>query len=68
MSVIPSLLLLIVLIGVNAFFAMSEIAIISANATKMKNLAENGNKRAALLLKFIDAPSDFLSTIQEGLT
>ncbi len=68
MSVIPSLLLLIVLIGVNAFFAMSEIAIISANATKMKNLAENGNKRAALLLKIIDAPSDFLSTIQVGVT
>ncbi len=68
MSVLPSILLLIVLIGVNAFFAMSEIAIISANATKMKNLADEGNKKAALLLKITDAPSDFLATIQVGVT
>ena len=68
MSALPSILLLIVLIGSNAFFAMSEIAILSANSNKMKKLAENGNKRAALLLKITDEPSDFLATIQVRVT
>lgn len=68
MSVIPSILLLIVLIGTNAFFAASEIAVISINTNRMKKLAEEGNKKASLLLKITDEPSNFLSTIQVGVT
>ena len=68
MSAIPSLILLLVLIGTNAFFAASEIAVISANANRMKKMADEGNKRAKLLLQITDEPSDFLSTIQVGVT
>lgn len=68
MSVIPSILLLIVLIALNAFFAMSEIAILSINSKKIEKMAEEGNKRASLLVRITDDPSDFLSTIQIGIT
>ena len=68
MTVIPSLLLLFVLIGVNAFFAASEIAVISVNPNRMKKLSEEGNKKATLLLTITDEPANFLSTIQVGVT
>ncbi|MGI5893688.1 MAG: hemolysin family protein [Candidatus Merdivicinus sp.] len=68
MSVLPSLGLLILLIAFNAFFAMSEIAILSVNSKKIEKMAEEGNKRASLLIRITDDPSDFLSTIQIGIT
>lgn len=68
MDVWPSILLILILIGVNAFFAMSEIAIISINSQKMKRLAEDGDRAAARLLAITDSPSDFLATIQVGVT
>ncbi|HIV86542.1 MAG TPA: DUF21 domain-containing protein, partial [Candidatus Pygmaiobacter gallistercoris] len=68
MDVWPSILLIFVLIGINAFFAMSEIAIISINTQKMKRLSEEGNRAAARLLQITDSPSDFLATIQIGVT
>ncbi|MGI6199505.1 MAG: hemolysin family protein [Christensenellales bacterium] len=67
-GVIGNLLLLVLLILINAFFAMSEIAIISINSNKMRKLSEEGNKKARLLLKITDSPSDFLATIQVGVT
>jgi len=62
------LLVLIILIVRNAFFAASEIALISMNDTKLKLMAEEGNKRAVLLKKLVDEPSKFLATIQIGIT
>ena len=67
-NVIFQLLLLLVLILLNAFFAMSEIAIISLNDAKVKKMAEEGDKRAKKVLKLTDNPSNFLSTIQLGVT
>ncbi len=62
------LVLLFVLILVNAFFSMSEIAIISLNDTKLKKMAEDGHKKAKKVLKLVKSPSAFLSTIQIGVT
>lgn len=62
------ILLLIFLIFTNAFFAMSEIAIITLNDNKVRRMAAGGDKRAAILVKLIDRPSDFLATIQVGVT
>ena len=67
-NVIFQLILLLVLILLNAFFAMSEIAIISLNDTKIKKMADEGDKRAKKILKHTDNPSNFLSTIQLGVT
>ncbi len=62
------LLLLVILIAINAFFAMSELAVISLNDAKLKHQAEEGNKKAKTLLKLTGEPSRFLSTIQVGVT
>jgi len=62
------LLVLAVLIFINAFFAMSEIAIISLNDAKLSKLAEEGNKGAIVILRLTKEPSKFLATIQVGVT
>ncbi len=62
------ILLLFALILVNAFFAMSEIAIISLNDTKIERMAEDGHKKAKLVLKLTSNSTRFLSTIQIGVT
>ena len=62
------ILLLFVLILINAFFAMSEIALISLNDTKIERMAEDGNKKAKMVLKLTSNSTRFLSTIQIGVT
>ncbi|MBP1157639.1 MULTISPECIES: hemolysin family protein [unclassified Paenibacillus] len=62
------IIILIVLILLNAFFAASEIALISLNDNKVKLMAEEGNKKAVMLYKLLKEPSRFLATIQIGIT
>ena len=64
----PQLLLQVVLILVNAFFAATEIAVISLNENVLRHQAEDGDKKAAKLLKIVETPTRFLSTIQIGIT
>ena len=68
MSLAQQILLQIILIAINAFFAATEIAVISLNTTKLKKLADEGDKYAPRLLKMAENPSGFLSTIQIGIT
>lgn len=65
---IKQLLLQLILIAINAFFAATEIAVISLNEKKIKAKAEDGDKKAVKMLKMIDEPTRFLSTIQIGIT
>ncbi len=65
---LTQLILQLVLIGLNAFFAATEIAVISLNEKKVKAKAEDGDKKAAKMLKMIEEPTRFLSTIQIGIT
>lgn len=67
-NVLLELLLIIVLILINAFFAASEMAIVSLNKTKLNVMAEEGNEKAKLINKVLAEPSRFLSTIQIGIT
>jgi putative hemolysin len=62
------ILFLMVLIGLNAFFAASEIALISLNDNKMRIMADEGNKKAKKLINLLSEPSRFLATIQIGIT
>jgi putative hemolysin len=62
------LLLQLVLISVNAFFASTEMAVISLNDKKLKKLAEGGDKKALRLMEMVERPDNFLSTIQVGIT
>ena len=65
---VPSLVLLLVLILINGFFAAAEIAVITLNDNKIKKMAEDGNKKAARILRLTENSSRFLSTIQIGVT
>lgn len=65
---IKQIILQIILIALNAFFAATEIAVISLNEKKVRALAEDGNKKAVKMLKIIEEPTKFLSTIQIGIT
>ena len=67
-SIFPQILLIIFLTLLNAFFASAEMAFVSVNKIKIKSLSDNGNKSAFLLNKLLDNPSNFLSTIQIGIT
>lgn len=67
-SIPQQLLLQAILILINAFFAMTEIAVISLNPGKLRMLAEEGDKTAPRLLKLVEEPSGFLSTIQIAIT
>ena len=62
------IILLLVLILVNAFFAASEIAVITLNDNKIQKMAEEGHKKAQKILKLTKNSSRFLSTIQIGVT
>lgn len=62
------IVLIVVLIFVNAFFAASEIALISLNDNRIRKLAEEGNKKAKQILKLTANSSNFLATIQIGVT
>ena len=62
------ILLLIILIGLNAFFAATEIAFISLNDTKIEKEAKEGNKKAKAIKNMLVNPSKFLATIQIGIT
>ena len=69
MSELPGQLLLqFILITLNAFFAASEIAVISLSSTKLRAQAEEGDKMAEKMLILVDEPTGFLSTIQIGIT
>ena len=67
-SIPKQLLLLVVLILLNAFFAAAEIAVVSLNGTKLRKLEEEGDKKAGKLLRLVEEPASFLSTIQVGIT
>lgn len=67
-SIPQQILLQVVLILLNAFFASAEIAVISLNVPKLRKQAESGDKKAKILLKMSEEPAGFLSTIQIGIT
>ena len=62
------IIVLILLVALNAYFAASEIAFISLNDAKVEKEAKEGNKKAKQILKMLKEPSKFLATIQIGIT
>ncbi|ERI89538.1 hypothetical protein HMPREF1982_04612 [Clostridiales bacterium oral taxon 876 str. F0540] len=67
-SILLQMFFIFILVLINAFFAASEIAVISLNKTKINYMANEGNKKAKLLIKLLEEPSKFLATIQVGIT
>ncbi|MGX7351944.1 hypothetical protein RU97_GL002554 [Enterococcus canis] len=67
-SIFAQLLLLVFLTLLNAFFAASEIAVVSLNKGRVEQKAEEGDVKAKKLVSLLKNPNNFLSTIQVGIT
>lgn len=65
---ISNIIILVILILLNAFFAAVEIAFISLNDAKIQMQAKQGDKKAKSINKMLKNPSQFLATIQIGIT
>lgn len=59
---------ILVLIVANGAFAMSELAIVSARKTRLRQAAESGDAGARIALEMAENPNRFLSTVQVGIT
>ncbi len=62
------ILILVGLILLNGVFAMSEIAVVTARKSRLTALADKGHRSANAALKLADDPTQFLSTVQIGIT
>src|SRR5690242_10992699 len=62
------LVIILLLVILNGIFAMAEIAIVSSRKSRLKQLANEGDKNAQAALELAQSPSRFLSTVQIGLT
>ena len=58
--------ILVILLGLSAFFSSAETALTTVNKIKMSSLADDGNKRAKIVLKLTDNPGKMLSAILIG--
>lgn len=67
-SLILQFILLLILTLFNAFFSASEMALVSLNRSRVEQKAEEGDKKFIRLLKVLENPNNFLSTIQVGIT
>lgn len=67
-SLIGQILLLIILTLINAFLAASEIAVVSVNKNRVEQKAAEGDKKSQKLLDLLGDTTNFLSTIQVGIT
>ena len=56
------------LIILNGLFSMCEIALVSARKSRMEQLADKGIQNARIVLKLIEKPEVFISTVQIGIT
>ncbi len=62
------ILILVVLLLVNGAFVMSEMAVVSSRKARLQQQANQGNRRAARALQLAQQPTNFLSTVQIGIT
>jgi putative hemolysin len=67
-QILPELLLLFLLLLANGFFSMAELAVVSSRKTRLRELAEEGDRHAARALAVAESPTRFLSTVQVGIT
>lgn len=67
-TVLIEITILLLLILTNGLFAMSELAVVTARPSRLKEMAEAGTRGAQAALDLSGAPNRFLSTVQVGIT
>ncbi len=63
---IRSIILMLILVAMSGYFSATETAFSTFNRIRMKNAAENGNKRAGMVLRMAEDYDRLLSTILVG--
>lgn len=63
-----SIVIVLVLVVLNGFFSMSELAIVSSKRPRLEAMAKAGSHGAARALRLSEDPTSFLSTVQIGIT
>lgn len=67
-QIVFQIVIILLLITLNGLFAMSELAIASSRRVRLQQMAEDGNRGAAVALELAQDPNRFLSTVQVGIT
>lgn len=62
------IVIILVLVLLNGFFALSEIALVSVKRSRLETLASQGSQRARTVLNLLKNPEHFLSSVQVGIT
>lgn len=62
------LLIIALLVGLNGFFAMSELALVSSRRARLQTMADEGSRGAMRALRLLEQPTNLLSTVQIGIT
>lgn len=62
------IVIILLLVAANGIFAMAEISVVAARKVRLQQRAEEGDRRAAVALELAQAPAQFLSTVQVGIT
>lgn len=62
------IIIILILIILNGYLSMAELAVVSVRKAKMEKYLENGNKNAEIVLKLLEDPNEFLSTVQIGIS
>ena len=61
-------LVILILISCNGVLAMSELAVISSRRSRLQELVKRRNRGARVAVRLLENPTDFLSTVQVGIT
>lgn len=65
---LEELVIVFILIGANGILSMLEMALVSSRKTRLEQMLSDGNKKAGYILKLVEDPTEFLSTVQIGIT
>src|SRR5688572_27477590 len=67
-SLAAEIAIVLFLVLLNGFFAMSELAIVSSRRARLKPMADKGHRGARRALRLAEEPTQFLATVQIGIT
>lgn len=62
------IVVILVLISCNALLAMSELAVVSSRRSRLQALIKRRHRGARIAMRLLENPTDFLSTVQVGIT
>ncbi|MGQ0560999.1 MAG: hemolysin family protein [Gemmatimonadota bacterium] len=67
-SILIKILLVLLLIGINAYFVASEFALVAVRRSRLEQRMRAGDRRAQRVVETLDQPADFIAAAQLGIT